>query len=654
MTLRYWIFIYFLLLSSPSNGQTEIDSLWQLAQIEKNDTIQIDLLLQVAEKLRYQDIERSDSLVGLTLRSSEKIKFITGIEKSLSLMGGNYVIKGDYDRSLEYVEKSLAFAEKHSLGYPRIKALNLRGIIEYYRGLYQKGIETNLEILSLVDTYGQPRNKLSAYNNIGINYEKLSEFDKAIEYYNKALEMARDLDNQYVMASVNANIGVIFKNRGNLEEAKKRFTNSIAIAEQINNKGLLIDELQNLTEVFISEGQIDTARILNNRAYSESLEINDQNGLIRSFLIEGKINALALRYDIAITSFRKALVLANKNGDKEQLLHIYENLHTNFLQINKYDSAYLYLTKFSLVKDSIFDTEKTNELTRLETAYRVAEKDKEILTQQIEIERKTRQRNLFLISAIVFIILGISIYLITRRMIRDQKQIALQREILHTQEIDKLQKEKRIGSLDAMLHGQEAERRRIATDLHDSLGSLLASVKLHYHALFRGSSKDDPRVAKTENLIDEACDEVRRISHNMMPHSLLEVGLIEALKDLAHDYAENNNWDLSLHMEGVDYYLQNHQEDTIFRIIQEIITNISRHASANKVGMKIYREEDLLRISVSDDGAGFTSSGFDSEGIGLKNIRSRVDYLNGKIQIDTALQQGTRFEIQIPLDISSI
>lgn len=610
-------------------------------------------MITVSEMIRYQDMDRSDSIATAALQQSKDLSYVWGWERGLSILGGNCTIIGDYEKAVHYIEKSLDLADEHELGYARIKALNLRGIVEYYRGQYQKGIETNIQILNLVDEFGQERNRLTACNNIGINYERLKEFDKALEYYGQALDIAEELKEQYTIASISANIGIIHKNQGNLQEAKNRFIHSIHIAEDINQTGLLVDELHNLTDLYIIENNIDSARLLNQRALKIANSTGDQNGVIRSLSLQGTINEKDQDYRAAINSLKSAKAMSYEIGDKEELLQIYNKLQENYNKINQRDSAYKYLLLFSTRKDSIFNTEKTNELNRLETAYRVAEKDKEILTQQIEIERKTRQRNVLLTSAIILVLLGVSLYFVFSKMIEDQRKIAQQQDILHEQEIEKLQQEKRIVSLDAMLTGQEAERRRIATDLHDSLGSLLASVKLHYQALFRGTNRNDQRISRTENLIDEACDEVRRISHNMMPQSLLEVGLIEALKDLAHDYAENNNWDLSLHMEGVDYYLQDHQEDTIFRIIQEIITNISKHANATEVDLKVSREEDLLVISVSDNGTGFTSD-YDSEGIGLKNIRSRVDYLDGRIQMESTRQKGTHFQIEIPLDTSSI
>ncbi len=618
----------------------------------ETDTQRINLMITVSEMIRYQDIDRSDSIASAALLQSKDLSYVWGWERGLSILGGNCTIKGEYEKAVQYIEESLDLAEKHELGYVRIKALNLRGIVEYYRGQYQKGIETNIQILNLVDEFGQERNRLTACNNIGINYERLKEFEKALEYYVQALSIAEGLKDQYTIASISANIGIIHKNKGNLQEAKNRFIHSIRIAEDINHTSLLVDELHNLTDLYIIENNIDSARSLNQRAIEIANGHGDQNGVIRSLSLEGTINEKDQDYQAAINSFKNAKAKSYEIGDKEELLQIYNKLQKNYNEINQRDSAYKYLLLFSTLKDSIFNMKKTNELNRLETAYRVAEKDKEILTQQIEIERKTWQRNVFLSSAIILVLLGVSLYFVLNKLIEDQRKIAQQQEILHVQEIEKLQQEKRIVSLDAMLTGQEAEQRRIATDLHDSLGSLLASVKLHYNALFRGSENKDPRIYKTENLIDEACDEVRRISHNMMPQSLIDVGLVGALKDLVHDYAEHNNWALSLQIEGADYFLNESQEDTIFRIVQEIITNISKHANASQVTVQITREDDLLKIAVEDNGIGFNSNNGNFDGIGLRNIRSRVDYLNGHIQIKSEPNNGTHIDIDIPIDIS--
>ena len=200
-----------------------------------------------------------------------------------------------------------------------------------------------------------------------------------------------------------------------------------------------------------------------------------------------------------------------------------------------------------------------------------------------------------------------------------------------------------------MIQGQENERSRIAADLHDGLGGLLSSIKSHFNSL-NHTDKTAPLFQKTNVLIDDACGEVRRISHNMIPRALSLSGLPDALDDLAQ----------SLDKEGIQCTLELHDMEqplalntavTVYRILQELTTNVVKHAEAQHLLIQLLRSEDVLTIIVEDDGKGFEqATALEKNGIGLRSITSRVSYLQGSITWDTVPGQGTSVMIAIPIE----
>ena len=193
-----------------------------------------------------------------------------------------------------------------------------------------------------------------------------------------------------------------------------------------------------------------------------------------------------------------------------------------------------------------------------------------------------------------------------------------------------------------MIEGQEAERLRIAKDLHDSLGGLLSTVKAHFTTIQKEIEQLEKLniTEKTNSLIDEACIEVRRISHNMMPHALSISGLKGAIEDIATNLREED-FQVTLEIDELPE-MENTREVMIYRLIQEIISNIRKHANAKSVLIQLLSHEDGLNLLMEDDGKGFDyDAAIAKGGLGLKSINSRVQFLDGNIEWDSHVERGT-------------
>lgn len=212
----------------------------------------------------------------------------------------------------------------------------------------------------------------------------------------------------------------------------------------------------------------------------------------------------------------------------------------------------------------------------------------------------------------------------------------------------KLQEKNRI---EAVIESQEKERQRIARELHDSLGQILALSKINLSRISTDGLEAENRnlLDNITNLIDESCREVRAISYNLMPPDLDNKNLAEILENLINKnrLADDIVYEFNSHMSYEQLSLA--CKFTLYRVLQEILQNIIKHAAADRVIITISQSGDYINLLVEDNGKGFDTN-LANLGLGLKNIHSRIKLLNGYLDIDSSINNGTVFNVSIPLN----
>lgn len=204
----------------------------------------------------------------------------------------------------------------------------------------------------------------------------------------------------------------------------------------------------------------------------------------------------------------------------------------------------------------------------------------------------------------------------------------------------------------AVLEAEERERIRIARDLHDGIGQTLAAARMTLGNYIFQKKIDSVEIKNSLDLLEETIREVREISHNMMPSSLTKFGLSSALKQFTNKINTLGKIELELQIVGIKERFDEKIELTLFRIIQEVISNIMRHAEAKKVNIELIKHDDELILIIEDNGKGFDTENIENNGIGLKNIATRVEYLNGSVIFDSTIGRGTSVIVEIPLILS--
>lgn len=327
------------------------------------------------------------------------------------------------------------------------------------------------------------------------------------------------------------------------------------------------------------------------------------------------------------------------------LIEIYKNKIDSEKLLGDSDRALETTLQYQYLKDSLITVTNAKDVNELSIKYETARKDQELAQSSSELLHRTAQRNYVLLGSGLLLVAGFYLW---RRTRYKQMQIETENK-LQTERIANLEKEKQILSLTSMLAGQEAERTRIAQDLHDGLGGLLSSVRNHFSMINQELLKIDSLKIydRTNTMIDQACTEVRRISHNLMPASLQLNGLIPTLKQYCDDVEASHPIAVQFEYMGPrDARLQETIEVFVYRIAQECISNVLKHAKADNLLVQIVHSVREVTLVIEDDGVGFDTA-CDYEGIGLHSIRSRVSHLRGELDIDSRIGEGTTITINI-------
>jgi signal transduction histidine kinase len=242
---------------------------------------------------------------------------------------------------------------------------------------------------------------------------------------------------------------------------------------------------------------------------------------------------------------------------------------------------------------------------------------------------------LVIVILIVFLFFFVIIY--QRKMIKNQVVLR------------KLQDEKQSDLLKAVFETQETERKRLAEDLHDSVGQVLSAIKLNLHRLDKSCVTEtaQPVLADTRRLADECIVEIRNIIHNVLPPVLVDYGLLEALESLCTKIEQTTGVRVEFKKQLSEMRFKPGIELAFYRIAQELFSNAIKHSAATVIHLTLTSEPGWLIMEFKDNGRGFKIEDV-KHGFGLKNLESRVKLIDGEIKIYTKPQSGTITIIRVP------
>jgi signal transduction histidine kinase len=356
------------------------------------------------------------------------------------------------------------------------------------------------------------------------------------------------------------------------------------------------------------------------------------------------------QYQKAIDFLKKAdslPIVENKLKHKELL---YSVMHENYRSIEDYKNAYNYLLQTFKLADSINVTEQNIAIGDINTKYQTLEK---------ELENRNLRENNKLNKILLYILIGLLaagtvIGLLIVKNAKRKEKISLQDKLIEQQKFDKALKDYELSSIDLMLQGQEKERQRIANDLHDNLGSMLATLKLNFENLRMRQNDvagdENKLYEKTDNLIDEAYQKVRRLAHAKNAGVFANDGLIPAIKKLAAKISIPGKLQINVIPFGFTDRLDNTLEIAIFRIVQELATNIIKHSKATEATIHLTQHDYNLNVIIEDNGVGMDTGKVNmADGMGLQSISKKAEQLDGTLTIDSTPGRGTTIILDLPI-----
>lgn len=318
-----------------------------------------------------------------------------------------------------------------------------------------------------------------------------------------------------------------------------------------------------------------------------------------------------------------------------------------FQKAGQYDSAYRYLRKSVDIEYKLGYKKNT-----LETAIlTVRNQTDKLKLDKLKLEtRHMATKNLAWALGILFVLTTI-IAVLFQKNSRRKHQLALQDKQLQEQRMAAMLKDQELSVIDAMIAGQEKERKRVANELHDDLGSLMSAVKLQFTALRTNIDQDGADTfSLTEKLINTAYGKIRAIAHGKHSGVLAKQGLLQAVNRMAHNINVTKKTKVKVLGHGLENRLENSVELNMFRMIQELVTNAVKHANATEINIHITNHGDSLNFLIEDNGSGFDVGDIpESEGMGLSSIEQRVRGLDGFFTIESGYGKGTTIIIDIPI-----
>jgi two-component system NarL family sensor kinase len=649
---RITVFIYscFLCLQLQAQSPQLIDSLKRdIDSHPGQDSFRVKSIFQYL-KVNLYNTSNLEPYISEMLSISRKIDFGFGIRKGLIMYVKYYGNKGDFKRSFSYADSLTIFlkndtsaAAKRDMGIVYWDMANNYNII----GNYNKAIEYYFLAVNIFEKV-QHKNFLTLlYINISDVYAHVPDTVKAIVYTKKALITAEESGDEEMMCHALLSYAVDLINRGQFYKAREvldevepivlRLENMAYAQNYFYSRGLMAQLQNDLKKAipYFRQSLVLAKRIDNVHQVTAVMKL-----MFESFNAIGNLNEAKIYLD-------STLLVARESGLKMRRKEVYDGFATWYGKKRDHKSANAYLKKSIALNDSLISEENNKEIASLEMRYQVAGKESEIRSlrtekelQQLTIRQKNILNYILIGSAITLLIVSLLSY-------RTYKQ----KQKLQQQRISELETERQLTTTEAVLKGEEQERTRLAKDLHDGLGGMLSGIKYSFNTM-KGNlimtPENNQAFERSMDMLDSSIKEMRRVAHNMMPEALVKFGLDTALRDYCNDINQNSG--LQVSYQSIDLADANPDQTTaitIYRIVQELISNAMKHAAAQKVIVQITKSQDQLAVTVEDDGKGFDITILNqSKGIGWTNIQHRVDFLKGKVDIHSQAGKGTSVYIE--------
>jgi signal transduction histidine kinase len=597
---KTFFFLFFITaLSFAQAQQANFDSLQFIIKFNADNAEKTKAYLAISQAFLFKDFDECQANLKAGAMLAEKLKDPGSLSEFKKFIGLSWYFKGSYDSAAVYYYQSLDILKSHK----------------------------------------DPSKKAGVLNELGKLYRKTRDLDRALQMYDESYAIFKSLNDDDGMATILNESGVVFEYKGDYDEAVKRYKSSMALREKMNDLVGKAYSLNFIGGVYTLQKNFKEAENYLLQSLALRQQMKDSFSIALSYGDLGFMYKEQGLYAKAIEQYNLSNALAIKMEYAELQLSNYTELAGIAEKKGDFAQSLTYYKKQTELKDSIYSGDKMKQIEQLNAKYQTEKKEQQLKLQKAEI---TEKNYLLwgLITGVALLMLAATNFYRKRQI---QNKLTLQAEVMRQQDL----------ATKAIITAEENERKRIAAELHDGVGQMMSAAKMNLSAIENEIPfKDEAQknyFDRVIGMVDESCKEVRSVSHQMMPNALLKSGLASAVKEFL-DKIDNRIIKINLHAEGLQERMDSNIETVLYRVIQECVNNVIKHSGANNLDISLIKDSDGISATVEDNGRGFDITDKQKfEGIGLKNIGSRVAFLKGTVDFDSSPGKGTLVAIHVPL-----
>lgn len=552
-----------------------------------------------------------------------------------------YVDNKDYLKGLKYSRERAKFYLENK-DYKKYCDVSLKKADIYFLlNDSQKSFETLFKALKIAEDHNIIASRMEILEDIGHRYASIRNYDRAKNYYYRSLSLGRKykllVPNSFIYQRL-FKVHILTKSDSAFFYMEKIMKG----AKELNDPSELAFSYNNYYSYYITNEKHILARKYLDSSMFYAEKANNIRQICTALSNLGYYYLVVEKnYKKGVEQYQKSLKINPKDTISQEVGDTYLNLSYGYEMMGDYKNAIEYMNKYFHVNETIYEDNIKRAISDVETKYKIEKIENENKEKQRLFEEKQKNnQKIILIFIALFAFSTILFYFFYQNLRLKQKNkfIDLDRQIKQ-------------NIINATIDGQEIERKNIATILHDSISALLSSAGLHLSAYTANNpNENSEEIQKTRAILKEAHDNVRDLSHELIPPLLAKFGLFHALQDLCE---KNSN--SILQFEYSSYVPQGRRyneefEMRVYFITAELFNNIIKHSKASKAYITLEENNNQLLLTIEDDGKGFdTSKELLSDGFGLTQIKSRIKHLKGSITINSKINAGTLIYIKLQI-----
>jgi len=638
------LFITLCCLNSRGQDLQKIDSLKRLLNKSKEDTNKVKLLLALTSEYQDHDMKKAMSYANEGGHLSNKLNYNAGKLKYNKRMMYLFATLTQHDSAIWYGKQILKIATETKDSLTMGIAYFTLGERYNFKSDYEMGIAYSLKGLRLIERLGTSSETSATLNgSMAANYLMIKDYKKSIEFGQKAEMLDRKNKNYKSLASTLTNLGNAYDGLGQDTKAIEAYKESLSLCDKYNFPSFVAMNCEGIVEIMNRQNNLDQVKYYAEKGLAAAIKIADNFNIMACYQGLSVYYLKTNQHPKAKELLFKALDISKANDYKEARGTILQSLSNLLYAEHNYALASQYQREATKIREDIFNETMAQKHANEEVKFETEKKESQIKLQAAKIRQKNILNYFLIAGTLAFLAISILSY-------RNYKH----RQKLQQAKIDELETEKQLTATEAVLKGEEQERTRLAKDLHDGLGGMLSGIKFSLNNMKENLIMTPDNAYAFErsiDMLDSSIKEMRRVAHNMMPEILVKYGLDTALKEFCEEMDRSGILNVNYQSIGI------HQADipqttsvNIYRIIQELVNNSVKHAQAKNILVQLHQseQEKLLAVTVEDDGIGFDIEKLKQvKGMGWLNIQNRIEFLKGKIDLQSEPGKGTSIMIEI-------